>query len=452
MTRASVKQEVNKPSGVLTYYPEFATLADPSNIRNLLTESYSGDKNSVGEIRITRCRFSPESGIIVSFEASILSPMTGEESTKRFYIYGVAAAGFAKLQRLAGRLEPLSSSLCRAPFIIERHNAVLCEFPTDLRLPEISVLADKDHLHELILSQLKSTGKQESSGATDVGELKPLRYKPHSRLVGEYRMSVDGHERRFILRFHRQEFAARMYRFLRALYPRFANELSPTIPRPLFLVPEISAFAIERVNGETLANLLKTDKGNEAVKTAGGVLARFHRSDAPTGHELSSRQFDDSLKKAMGILACCGDSIAHRVEAIHVELSRIMTGIKQGPPGLVHGDFHQGQLLYDGERVWLLDFDRCHHGDRSTDVGYFLAQLTLLRLRGRLSDEKEMRMMFLDGYRTAGGSDWPREQLRYRYCLGLLELAAKEIRRLKPEALCSAEAILDVVESSIGEL
>lgn len=451
MNRAPVKQEVNRPGGILAYYPEYAVLADPSIIRNLLAECYSGDNTSIGEVRITRCRFSPESGIIVSFEASILSPMTGEESTKRFYIYGVAAAGFAKLQRLAGRLEPLSSSLCRAPYIVERHNAVLCEFPTDLRLPEISVLADKDHLHELILSKLKSTGELESSEDTGVGELRLLRYKPHSRLVGEYRASVGGHERNFILRFHRREFAVRMYRFLQSLHPRFSHEMSPAIPRPLFWLPEISAFAIERVNGETLANLLKTDKGTEAVKTAGGVLARFHRSDAPTGHELSSRQFDDSLKKAMAILSCCGDSIAHRVAAIHVELSRIMTGIKQGPPGLVHGDFHQGQLLYDGQRVWLLDFDRCHHGDRSTDVGNFLAQLSLLRLRGQLSDEKEMRTMFLDGYRTSGGYDWPRGQLRYRYCLGLLELAAKEIRRLKPEAIRSAEAILDVVESSIGE-
>ena len=95
MTRSSVKQEISRNASILDSYPEFAPLSDPEHIRSLVVECLGREAGNVGKAQITRCRFSPESGIIVSFEIPLVSSHTGEKSVNRFYLNGVSAAGYA---------------------------------------------------------------------------------------------------------------------------------------------------------------------------------------------------------------------------------------------------------------------------------------------------------------------------------------------------------------------
>ena len=49
------------------------------------------------------------------------------------------------------------------------------------------------------------------------------------------------------------------------------------------------------------------------------------------------------------------------------------------PTGLVHGDFHVGNVLFDGARpTGLVDWDHAHLGDPRTDVAYCAMDLALL--------------------------------------------------------------------------
>ncbi|WP_170175781.1 phosphotransferase [Propionibacterium australiense] len=56
-----------------------------------------------------------------------------------------------------------------------------------------------------------------------------------------------------------------------------------------------------------------------------------------------------------------------------------------GPPVLLHRDLHDGQLLWDGAALGVLDLDTAARGEAALDVGNLLAHAELSRLTGALS-------------------------------------------------------------------
>jgi hypothetical protein len=68
----------------------------------------------------------------------------------------------------------------------------------------------------------------------------------------------------------------------------------------------------------------------------------------------------------------------------------------------VHGDFHVANILVDGGKLGVLDFEHCHMGQVPEDVGYFYAQLKLLALKV-FGDHRALdpaARAFLDAYTT----------------------------------------------------
>lgn len=65
-----------------------------------------------------------------------------------------------------------------------------------------------------------------------------------------------------------------------------------------------------------------------------------------------------------------------------------------------HGDFAPGNMLFDGEGLWVLDFTTAHENAVLLDVTRFCHQLSLLELKPFTSaaPAREWRHAFLDGY------------------------------------------------------
>lgn len=68
-----------------------------------------------------------------------------------------------------------------------------------------------------------------------------------------------------------------------------------------------------------------------------------------------------------------------------------------GPVGVIHRDLHDKQLLWDGERLTLLDLDLGSRGEIAQDLGNALAHAEVRRRQGVLSAEGLTRMVDLLG-------------------------------------------------------
>jgi len=62
------------------------------------------------------------------------------------------------------------------------------------------------------------------------------------------------------------------------------------------------------------------------------------------------------------------------------------------PPALLHRDLHDGQLLWDGAALGVLDLDTAARGEAALDVGNLLAHAELSRLAGSLSADGHRRV------------------------------------------------------------
>jgi aminoglycoside phosphotransferase (APT) family kinase protein len=115
------------------------------------------------------------------------------------------------------------------------------------------------------------------------------------------------------------------------------------------------------------------------------------------------------------------------------------------PVVLSHGDYTPGQVLFDGVRPGLLDFDTVCRAEPALDLGQFLAYLRLAVTKEAGPDgapdlEAGLVDRFLDGYATAAGLS-PRadRSLRTRVSvyeqISLLRVALHSFYKLKPRRL-----------------
>ena len=113
------------------------------------------------------------------------------------------------------------------------------------------------------------------------------------------------------------------------------------------------------------------------------------------------------------------------------------------PCAPIHRDCSPANLLWDGERLWGIDFDQMATGDPAMDVGSFLAQLEKIAIRDDLPREvfERKAAAFLDAYCALGVDLGVRLPFFTSYTF--LRVASAEVQRQRPRWRELAKAFLD---------
>jgi streptomycin 6-kinase len=193
-------------------------------------------------------------------------------------------------------------------------------------------------------------------------------------------------------------------------------------PPPLAVVPELGLLVRPYVAGHDLRHALE---GGPAVELCARRLTALHASPPPAGvkpkplaHEM--RKLDGWYEEIEA--AAPARSLRHVRRSLHSLAERLPAE----RPVLIHRDFYYANVVWDGSRAWLLDFDELGVGDPAFDVGHFLAHLEVLgyRMTGRFG-------AYADASGRFAGSCGPVDPDRLRVWRGytFLKLAATEVRR-----------------------
>jgi aminoglycoside phosphotransferase (APT) family kinase protein len=112
-------------------------------------------------------------------------------------------------------------------------------------------------------------------------------------------------------------------------------------------------------------------------------------------------------------------SVRRRMQSLAARLSPL-------PGTLIHRDFYYANVVWDGARVWLLDFDELGVGDPAFDLGHFLAHLEVLAYRatGDFTAYADAAGRFLGACRPVEA-----DRLRLYRAYTFVKLAATEVRR-----------------------
>ncbi len=258
--------------------------------------------------------------------------------------------------------------------------ALFTKFPVDRQLGTLPFASDAAGITPVI--------KGLSNSARHFGRWKkmtivPVQYKPGRKCVLRYRAewsdgdSVGTDPQAVFGRISHH--AKHTFSILQALNTSQDNSLFQ-FPEPLRLIQEWDLELLSMVPGRPLSHLWHEVDFTEICGKVGTALALFHRSsiilDQQAGH--LPGPMDLANIKAR-IARACPDLIA-TLRPITKSLEKNFANMRSRM-ALVHGDFHPGNILIDGDQLGLLDFEECGMGDPAADVGFFSAELILLALK-----------------------------------------------------------------------
>ncbi len=270
-----------------------------------------------------------------------------------------------------------------------------------------------------------------------------IRYKPERHAVFHLTFTVrdagDGHK-------ERRRAIARV--LPPGSPPPPAPETSFT-PRPLAWDADNGVSIESFVPGRTLAAVLAGGGDDELAPDAGTVIAR---DDALT--------MVGSALAALHALGAVGRRILEPPRAhvplwepaIRDDVSRVIAALAAAAspvasPTTVHGDLHPGQVLFDGERWWLVDLDKRGRAAPERDLGDLIAALLEADAGASL---QELRAPLVAGYRRAGGGTLSESALRTWTAAAVVRRAEAPLRNLHPDRHAIARRLLALAEDIAG--
>jgi len=212
------------------------------------------------------------------------------------------------------------------------------------------------------------------------------------------------------------------------------------VARPVAWVPESGALITEAAVG-TACRTLDLASGDGAIARIGRALSELHSIVLPPGVSLPGPKLladhvAELMQPAPWVLA---RRLPEHAQAISHTLARLNAdeaswGVT--PVVVLHRDFHLRQLLDDGTRITVLDWDDAALGDPAFDVGTFTA---FLRTHYAPDDAERGIAAFRASYGGALGL-WERVAAYERF--NYLRRACRRLRLRDPGWRAVLEAML----------
>lgn len=187
------------------------------------------------------------------------------------------------------------------------------------------------------------------------------------------------------------------------------------------------------------------------LKLVGAALAELHAQDGKRCPRQTGADVARTLLAHADTLATLVPTLAVRIDSLAQRLSAVITDTATcNHP--IHGDFNATQVLLDGDRAAIIDFDQARQGDPAADLGMFMAKLEAKYVLGTLMAEQvaSFKSNLLDGY-VAGCGRIGEGHLDVYTATLLLQLATQFPRHCEPDWPQRIEAVVARAEAIFAE-
>jgi phosphotransferase family enzyme len=384
----------------------------------------------------------------------------------RIFPSGALARSYlaSSLEGLAARLGERGPALAVAE--LPQIYGTASAFPVDGELPTLVDATDGRTMSGVLGDALKDAGHP--VGATRC-EVKLEHYGRRHRCVLRYDLSLNGSVVTVYGKVASDDRGELANGLLETLAGTPGIDRYVRVPRPLGYVPDLRLALMEEVPGtaaissqlpdETGSKGLPLSNGVEgSIAAAGRLAAALHASGVDAGAVRSASHELGELTAAASVLRRysppLGDAFSRWVE----EVALLEAATPTMPPGFSHGDLTHSQLMLDGARCALVDFDTICRAEPALDVGHFLAYLRLA-IRKRMGPSQggselaeQLGTRFSAAYmETAGLHGGRRTELMNRArvyeLMTLLRIASHGWVKFKPQRV---ELALDLVQERLA--
>ncbi len=278
-------------------------------------------------------------------------------------------------------------------FYLSDLDAVLWRFPFDPSLPQLPELVDAKKVKAFLPFE-KLTGL-ESKNISEL-ELDVVRYKPEDRCICRYQISGEKSITLFTKTF-KDNRGEELYEHQLYLWQWSSEKgILFDLAKPLGYHAPTRTLWQEALPGRpALENPSQLSKP-EFLETVAKGLAQLHSSQLVSSKE---RRVEDCLNEAHDLRQTLEQHLPQFSSPLQTIVEKLEAKAPQFtfPLRPIHSAFRLKQLLLDGERVGVVDFDGFAMGDPCEDVTDFMADL---QAHLPANSAEKARYSFLESYRA----------------------------------------------------
>ena len=384
--------------------PGLAVLLDSDAFLDMLREEVP--QLGVSSAKLEYIRFRPGASCVCAYEA------TSAAGNLPIYAKAFHLKSREKLRHWCAGTSPVPGA-APARATNDRWQLGITAYPDDRRLRELHRLHDqasRDKLLATVIPDYALAGDW---------TIETLRYKPERRYVAS--VCRDGEPAALIKMYDQRGFFA-----ARARARVFTQAEHLRVPVLLGERLRAGLLAFEWIQGRHLSDTL-FDPDLEFVRLTGTALAELHNHGGewwlpvgppPGGAVLAAAQAVESVSPWL----------AGRVQPLAASLARTLEENGRGARP-IHGDFNVEQVVVDGHRAAILDYDRASVGHPAADIGSFAAYLERAVLCDRLSSSHAAQIndALIEGYARSASVPTP-SAVRLHTAAALMRMAPEPFR------------------------
>src|SRR6266511_2429986 len=258
---------------------------------------------------------------------------------------------------------------------------------SDRELPTLALALDPEKVRPAFKRGLPRLAGEH--GVVKVKSITVLRHKPGRRCLIEYDVRVELPEgqrtkEKVIGKIRARRFGNESYRLLDAIWNAGFDATSSdgsSVPEPLGVIPEFRIWLQRKVDGtEATLRLLEPGGGALASRTA-EAIHKLHTAGVPAERSHTMADEVRILHEHLPLVTETKPGLRRRIERLLAACDRLGAAVPPPRPCGIHRDFYPAQVVVQGDRLFLLDFDLYCQGDPALDVGNFLGHVIELGLR-----------------------------------------------------------------------
>ncbi len=257
----------------------------------------------------------------------------------------------------------------------------------DAAMPTLSEALDPGAMQQRLLHDLPRLTRENTHRRLQA--IRVTRHKPGKRCVIEYDILFEHRgaaaETATLIGKVRAGRTGRIgYRLLDALWRAgFAADSKDgvSVPQPLGVLPDLQIWLQRKVPGRVATELLVEPGATWLVERIAEAAHKLHCARVPAKRSHTMADELRILRERLAAVAQEQPRWAARIERLIEACERLGTALPPPVPCGIHRDFYPDQVIVDGVRLWLIDFDLYCTGDPGLDIGNFLGHITEHSLR-----------------------------------------------------------------------
>jgi hypothetical protein len=175
-----------------------------------------------------------------------------------------------------------------------------------------------------------------------------------------------------------------------------------SVPDPVGIIEEMQMWFQRKAPGATATTLITPESSTDLPRRIAEAAAKIHRANIPIDKHHTIADEVRILKECFASVATRRPDLSNRIAILQIQAEQAASRLGPRPTAGIHRDFYADQILFDAQRLFVLDFDLYCQGDPALDIGNFIGHLTEQSLRWHNSEdalapaENAMREKFLE--------------------------------------------------------